>query len=82
MIDSNTTVTVGLVITLLSLTVMFGRWQGKLDVKLDNILESFKSIKDDIDKLFEEVNKLHTRVTVLENKRTTRSRKPKGDLGE
>lgn len=78
-LDGNSTITISLVLSLLTMTVMFGRWQGRLDIKLDHILDSFKTIKDDIDKLFEEVNKLHTRVTVLEDKR---KRSTRGSSGE
>jgi hypothetical protein len=77
-IASNTTITIGLVISLFTVVVMFGRWQGRVDVKLDSIIESNKNLKYDITKLFEEVNKLHTRVSVLES----RKRGQRIDTGE
>lgn len=58
-----------------------GQWQGKVDEKLDTIIKSFNNLElkvDDVKKelhdfkheVAEELNKLHTRVTVLEKKRT------------
>lgn len=49
-----------------------GQWQGKVDEKLDSILDNFKIIRLDIGEIREELNKLHTRVTVLEKSRTAR----------
>lgn len=50
-----------------------GQWQGRVDEKLDSILTNFKSIKDEVHEIREDINKLHTRVTVLEKKRTTKA---------
>lgn len=42
-----------------------------MDSKLDGISDFVKSTRNDIEKIFEELNKLHTRVTVLESKKRT-----------
>lgn len=58
-----------------------GRWQGKVDEKLDTIIKAFNGLDEKVDnvrdelhdfkkEITEELNKLHTRVTILEKKRT------------
>lgn len=83
--DSTQTVSLGLLIALIGAFVTLynyqnqksikattqGRWEGKVDQKLDTIISSFDTISKELNIIKEDLNKLHTRVTVLEKKRTT-----------
>lgn len=96
--DSTSTISLGLIIAFVGITITVynwnsqrvsksineGRWQGKVDEKLDTIINSFNILSSkiqDVEKdlheykheVTEEINKLHTRLTVLEKKKTTKN---------
>jgi hypothetical protein len=74
MIDGYTTVSLTLVIGLLGAFIVFGRWQGRVDTKLDNLADMIKNDRDalklDLNNLFNKVREVDNRVGTLETRVT------------
>jgi len=94
-IDGSTTITITLVISLLGIVLMFGIWQGRVDTKLDNLVNMWKDhmaeAKEEFVKLHNKdlqtemkVNDISTRLTVVETQHlhNHRPRVRKVDTGE
>lgn len=54
-----------------------GRWQGSVDIKLDNIINTFTGLSKDVALIKDDINALHTRVSLLEGSTERRKRKVK-----